>query len=141
MQTVRIPAGPDPGVVAHPSERVLLERVVEQVEPSRFELERAGRVELDCEGGSARAVLAVTPVGLAARVVQEPEQEHELGVDARLAGCQVEPGRRDRVPVAFAVQVRVSAPCCGEDAIDEGDVRDGHGSGRTVEQGAAPTMI
>ena len=88
-------------------------------------------MELDREGGSARAVLAVAPVALAAGVVQEPEEEQKLGVCTGLADREVEAGRRDRVPVLLAVQVRVAAPGALQHVIDDGEV--GHGHARREE--------
>jgi len=134
MQAVGVPAGPDPGIGAHLSEGVPFERKAEQLEPFRLQREHTGGVELDREGGSAGAVLAVTPVALTTGVVQEPEQEQELGVGAGLAGRQVESGRRDRVPVTLAVQVGVSAPGALQHVIDDGEV--GHGLGKNSRAGA-----
>ena len=126
MQPVGIPAGADPGIVAHLPERVTFQREAEQLEPSRFQREHARGVELDREGGGARAVLAVAPVALTARVVQEPEEEQKLGVCPRLVDREVEAGRRDCVPVLLSVHVRIDAPGALQHVVDDGEIRLGH---------------
>ncbi len=126
MQPVCVPAGPDPGIVAHLPECVSLQCEAEELEPSHLQREDPGGVELDREGGRPGAVLAVAPIALAAGVVQEPEEEHQLGVGARLVRGEVEAGRRDRVPVLLAVKVRVTPPGTLQHVVDDGEIGQGH---------------
>ena len=126
VEPVGVPAGSHGPIVAHLTEGVPLERVQQKREAGVVECEGTGGVELGRELRSAKAVTWIGAVGLPARVVEQAEEEHELVVRALFLVGEVEPRRRDRVPVSLAVQSRLAAPAAGEDELDEREVGRGH---------------
>ena len=82
-------------------------------------------MQLAGERRRARPVAGVEGVVLAAGVVEEPEQEDDVGVRAGLVG-EREAGGRHAAPVELSVHLRVARPRARDDRLHEGQTG-GHG--------------
>ena len=80
--------------------------------------EREQGCQFMCERAAAASVLGVVAVVLAHRVVEEREEEHDLGVGAGGGGGEFEPVLADLFPVAEPVQVRAVRARAREDGVE-----------------------
>ena len=122
MEPVGVPTGADGRVGGDETARVRVvdERLGEQRKAHVVERQHALVAQFHREGRGPRAVLGLHGVRQASRVVDEPEAEHERGVDLADRRCERHPRRRDATPVRVAVNRRLGAPRPRQHDLDEG---------------------